>query len=218
MLVGLDLALARIRLDAGDPLRAARLAHALPPGERRTLLWARIAMRRQPASAKRALDSLTPATVGAAAERHLLLAAVHERTSRRLARAHVQRAAELACTNGIGMLLVGADQGLVDLATEGALEAQSDELNWVLERRAAALEPGEGRPPAAAAGPAMSRGELQLIGLLPSRASNAELAASLGVSVNTVKTRLRRLYAKLGAKDRNDAIRRAQERGLLPPT
>jgi LuxR family maltose regulon positive regulatory protein len=63
----------------------------------------------------------------------------------------------------------------------------------------------------------MSRGELQLIALLPSRASNADLATSLGVSVNTVKTRLRRLYSKLEARDRNEAIRKAQARGLLPP-
>jgi LuxR family maltose regulon positive regulatory protein len=217
MLVGVDAALARVRLDAGDPLRAARIAQSLPAGERRTLLWARIAMRRQPAAAKRALDALSPATVGSTAERHLLMAALHERTSRRLARAHLQRAAELAYANGIGLLLVGAEQSLLDLAAEGAIEAQSDELAWVLERRGRVHGLVAGRPAAANAGPAMSRGELQLIALLPSRASNADLATSLGVSVNTVKTRLRRLYSKLEARDRNEAIRRAQARGLLPP-
>jgi LuxR family maltose regulon positive regulatory protein len=54
-----------------------------------------------------------------------------------------------------------------------------------------------------------------LLAILPGRAKNIEIADLLGVSVNTVKTRLRRLYAKLGAANRDEAIERARERGLL---
>ncbi len=46
---------------------------------------------------------------------------------------------------------------------------------------------------------------------------NADIADSLGISVNTVKTRLRRLYAKLRVANRDEAIARARERGLLEP-
>ena len=63
---------------------------------------------------------------------------------------------------------------------------------------------------------ALSRGELQLLGILPGRASNAQIAEQLGISINTVKTRLRRLYAKLGAHNRDDAVARARAAGLLP--
>ncbi|HET6432676.1 response regulator transcription factor [Dyella sp.] len=45
--------------------------------------------------------------------------------------------------------------------------------------------------------------------------SNKEIARSLGVSPNTVKTHLARLYEKLGATRRTDAVRRARELGLL---
>ena len=63
---------------------------------------------------------------------------------------------------------------------------------------------------------ALTRGDLQLLGMLPHRATNAQIAEQLGVSVNTVKTRLRRLYAKLGAHDRDEAVARARAAGLLP--
>ena len=46
--------------------------------------------------------------------------------------------------------------------------------------------------------------------------SNKEIAARLNVSPNTVKTHIARLFEKLGARRRTDAIRRARELGLVP--
>jgi DNA-binding CsgD family transcriptional regulator len=46
--------------------------------------------------------------------------------------------------------------------------------------------------------------------------SNKEIAARLNVSPNTVKTHVARLFEKLGAKRRTDAIRRARELGIVP--
>ncbi|MET7458039.1 LuxR C-terminal-related transcriptional regulator [Streptomyces sp. NPDC005574] len=45
--------------------------------------------------------------------------------------------------------------------------------------------------------------------------STEEIAADLYVSVNTVKTHLKSVYRKLAVNRRNDAVRRARERGLL---
>ncbi len=42
-----------------------------------------------------------------------------------------------------------------------------------------------------------------------------KIAAELSVSVNTVSTHLRSIYAKLGAYDRSAAVRRARELRLL---
>jgi LuxR family maltose regulon positive regulatory protein len=50
---------------------------------------------------------------------------------------------------------------------------------------------------------------------LPTSLSNAEIAAELYVSVNTVKTHQRAVYRKLGATGRREAVRRARELGLL---
>jgi LuxR family transcriptional regulator, maltose regulon positive regulatory protein len=50
---------------------------------------------------------------------------------------------------------------------------------------------------------------------LASSLSNAEIAAELYVSVNTVKSHQRTLYRKLAADGRRDAVRRARELHLL---
>ncbi|GAA4408174.1 hypothetical protein GCM10023168_25150 [Fodinibacter luteus] len=57
--------------------------------------------------------------------------------------------------------------------------------------------------------------ELEVLAYLPGRMKNEEIAAELFVSVNTVKTHLRNIYAKLGVTERNDAVHRAVELGLL---
>lgn len=46
--------------------------------------------------------------------------------------------------------------------------------------------------------------------------SNKEIAAQLKVSPNTVKTHVARLFEKLGARRRTDAIRRARALGIVP--
>jgi LuxR family transcriptional regulator, maltose regulon positive regulatory protein len=38
------------------------------------------------------------------------------------------------------------------------------------------------------------------------------------VSLNTIRTHLRHVYAKLGVHSRTDAVKRARELGLLSPT
>ena len=61
----------------------------------------------------------------------------------------------------------------------------------------------------------LSDRELEVLNLLPSRLSNAEMAQALFVSTNTVKTHLKHIYQKLGAVNRDEAIRRARDVGLL---
>ena len=46
--------------------------------------------------------------------------------------------------------------------------------------------------------------------------SNKEIARELHIAPSTVKTHVARLYEKLGARRRTEAVRRARELGLLP--
>ena len=57
--------------------------------------------------------------------------------------------------------------------------------------------------------------ELAVIRQLERTASTAEIAETLYVSVNTVKTQLRSIYRKLGVGSREEALRRAAAEGLL---
>ena len=57
--------------------------------------------------------------------------------------------------------------------------------------------------------------ELEVLTYLPGRMKNPEIAAEMYVSVNTLKTHVRSIYTKLGATERNQAVARAVELGLL---
>lgn len=57
--------------------------------------------------------------------------------------------------------------------------------------------------------------ELLVLRYLPSRLSNADIAARLYVSINTLKTHIKNIYRKLEVGDRSEAITRAEELGLL---
>src|SRR5690349_3488577 len=80
------------------------------------------------------------------------------------------------------------------------------------------------RPPWLAMGPRwppslpaeeLRPGELRALRYLPTNLSRPEIAGELSVSVNTVSTHLRSIYAKLGVGDRSSAVRRARELRLL---
>jgi len=57
--------------------------------------------------------------------------------------------------------------------------------------------------------------EREILDYLPTRLSNTEIASHLYVSVNTLKSHLRHIYAKLAATNRDEAVARATALGLL---
>ena len=61
----------------------------------------------------------------------------------------------------------------------------------------------------------LSPSELRVLRYLPTNLSRPEIASELSISLNTVNTHLRRIYAKLGADDRSAAVHRARELRLL---
>jgi LuxR family transcriptional regulator, maltose regulon positive regulatory protein len=61
----------------------------------------------------------------------------------------------------------------------------------------------------------LSPSELRVLRYLPTNLSRPEIAGELSVSVNTVNTHVRNIYAKLQARDRSSAVQRARELRLL---
>jgi LuxR family transcriptional regulator, maltose regulon positive regulatory protein len=78
-------------------------------------------------------------------------------------------------------------------------------------RRTGTTLGGVGSPPAEE----LSPGELRVLRYLPTNLSRPEIAAQLSVSLNTVSTHLRSIYAKLHVRDRSAAVQRARELRLL---
>jgi LuxR family transcriptional regulator, maltose regulon positive regulatory protein len=86
---------------------------------------------------------------------------------------------------------------------------------------------GEMASPHAQAGPAgsalrllepLSQSEIRVLRYLPTNLSAPEIARELSVSVHTVRTHVRHLFAKLGAHGRTEAVERARALGLLAPS
>jgi LuxR family maltose regulon positive regulatory protein len=61
----------------------------------------------------------------------------------------------------------------------------------------------------------LSPAELKVLRYLPTNLTRSEIAGDLSVSVNTVNTHIRNIYAKLQAQDRSSAVRRARQLRLL---
>jgi LuxR family maltose regulon positive regulatory protein len=74
-----------------------------------------------------------------------------------------------------------------------------------------------GALPSPSSGPhdALTDREQALLTELPSMRTTEEIADTMFVSVNTVKTHLRGIYRKLGVNQRRDAITTARRHGLL---
>ena len=62
----------------------------------------------------------------------------------------------------------------------------------------------------------ITRREFEVLELVAQGMSNREIAEKLFVSENTVKTHASRVFDKLGAKRRIQAVQRGKELGLLP--
>jgi LuxR family transcriptional regulator, maltose regulon positive regulatory protein len=80
--------------------------------------------------------------------------------------------------------------------------------------------PGGLSGPAGSARPVdpLSMSEIRVLRYLPTNLSAPEIARELSVSVHTVRTHIRHLFAKLGAHDRTEAVARARGLGLLAPS
>ena len=63
----------------------------------------------------------------------------------------------------------------------------------------------------------LTKKELEVLGHLAELLTTEEIAETMYVSVNTVRSHVRNILRKLGVARRNEAVRRAWELHLLPP-
>ncbi len=133
-----------------------------------------------------------------------------------------QRAAAAAVENALA--LAEADRLILPFAMTGSLEllhqmprhetAHAGLLTDILDVMRGFSGPASRESPIAAIGQ-LSPSELRVLRYLPTNLSRPEIARRLSVSVNTVNTHIRNIYAKLQAQDRSSAVERAREMRLL---
>jgi LuxR family maltose regulon positive regulatory protein len=109
----------------------------------------------------------------------------------------------------------GAEQMLTDARRHLAALPTKGTLSWEVDTLAAALESRTRRDEAADV-TGLTAAELRVLRLLPTHHSLGEMGDDLGVSRNTVKSQVAAIYRKLDVATRAEAVRRAQELGLLP--
>jgi LuxR family maltose regulon positive regulatory protein len=115
---------------------------------------------------------------------------------------------ELGDAPGAEQLLTEARRHLTALPTPGLLGSQVDALATVVESGSRRDEVAD------AAG--LTKAEVRVLRLLPTHYSLGEIADDLLVTRNTVKSQVAAIYRKLDVANRAEAVRRAQELGLLP--
>ena len=207
---------ALLRLALGDLRSAAELADGLP-ATRRGLLLARVALAAgDHHAAVEHLDAppLGDLTPRAALVRQVLLAAAAIERGDPKAAGIVGGVLQTARHDGFLNTVVTTAPQVTRYLVEHSTDAMPDPF---LERIiGAALEVRATQPERSGrfvAAP-LTDAELRVLKLLPTT-SYAQMAATLYISHNTVKTHLRSIYQKLGGSSRSEAIERAVELRLL---
>ena len=114
--------------------------------------------------------------------------------------AHSQRGDRPAATSAL-------DEAVVRAQPEGYVRVFVDEGRLVGDRAPAA-------PSSNGMAQELSSREVDVLRLLRSELSGPDIARELMVSLNTMRTHTKSIYAKLGASNRREAVRRAAELGL----
>ncbi|HET7246801.1 MAG TPA: response regulator transcription factor [Streptosporangiaceae bacterium] len=120
----------------------------------------------------------------------------------------------------LGYLTKDASAEQIEAAVR-AVHAGQTHLDPAVQARLVATVTGQGGRPApdqaGGAGPppaGLTSREAEVLTLLASGLSNAEIAQRLFLSNATVKTHINRIFAKTGARDRAQAVRFAYQHGL----
>ncbi len=143
----------------------------------------------------------------------------------------LERALDIAEPDGaLLMFLLHPAPGLLerharDCAKHAALV--SEILNRLPRDQRGPAGHGELASSRARAGPAgsalrltepLSQGEIRVLRYMPTNLSTPEIARELSLSVHTIRTHIRHLFAKLGTHGRTEAVARARALGLLAPS
>jgi LuxR family maltose regulon positive regulatory protein len=189
-----------------------------------------------PASAAGCFEAVATAlTVGDQESAGEILAAADDTFAAEGTRGAIQRsllmawAAEVAGDHRIALDFAGSaldraePEGLVEIFLDAGpvILAMVEELSQVRNGLTEAIRWRRGDIGSSGANSSLpeplTERELEILAVLPSHSTTAELAGLFFVSANTLKTHIAHIYRKLAVSGRSAAIVRARELGLLDP-
>jgi len=194
------------------------------------LVWARLLIaQNEPSQALEVLARLMQAArdggrTGSVIEVWVLQGLAHEALGdTEQAMAALERALLLAEPEGYIRLFVDEGRRMAELlrqaASRGVAPDYVSKLLLAIEPAAAEEQTPPAPPPSFTPAPRfiepLTDRELEVLRLLITDLSGPEIAEQLVVSVNTVKTHIKRIYGKLDAHSRYEAIERAKELNIL---
>ena len=208
-----DAVAARWHLEAGEIRQAEELIAALANGSpAHTLLFARLDLACGRFDAVRArLGRASIATMRDRLTGELLLARAAIESGDDAA-PHVMAAVELAAPERLVRVFLEEGAAVARLA-RAAAESLGTEVGTSLSVALGA--PAQSRRTLRQPTVILTERELAVLRFMPSHHTNAEIASECRMSVNTVKWHLKRIYAKLGASSRAEAVERARQLDLL---
>jgi ATP/maltotriose-dependent transcriptional regulator MalT len=125
---------------------------------------------------------------------------------------HVRRAVQLAAPERLVLVFLEEGPTVARLARVAAGSLRTEDGHTLAAALGAAPRIRDGsRQPTAV----LSEREAAVLRFLPTRLTNSEIAAECLMSVNTVKTHLKSIYAKLGVSTRAEAVSRARLLDLI---
>lgn len=188
--------------------RAALAATNLHAGELRNATAVLRLAEGNPAAARHELEPIRDGI--ARVEAHLLEAlACRDLGDQPAARAAIEQALDLAERDRLILpfAMTGAWELLESLPGTAHAALVADILD--------AVRHGAPPPPTLPPAEELSPSELRVLRYLPTNLTRPEIAGQLSISLNTVNTHIRRIYAKLGTTDRSAAVQRGRELRLL---
>lgn len=204
---------AEVSLANGDLERAARALSDTPP-EAPDVVSARVRLelaRGDRAAARTVVGDWPEATAREEPLEHLLATAVVEHLDgdERVAERHIDEVVHLAELDGnVGIFNWHEARSFVRSRYR---TTPTPFLRAVVEQPVPSGSPAEVEELV----DQLTEREHLVLQLLPTRMANSEMAESMGISLNTVKTHLKHVYRKLGVEHRRDAITTAERLGLL---
>jgi LuxR family transcriptional regulator, maltose regulon positive regulatory protein len=208
----------RLRLGTGDAIGAQSVAQRLPP-ERHIVLSATLAL--AAGEWKRAATFLADAptdgpTIRSDLELRLLRAGVARMQDSPDASRLLRRALSLVDEHGyLQTALETAPTIVDDLISESVGYPISATIRSLIAARIENRQANAPRMRTNALPDPLTEAELRVLGKLAEGLSYADIAEELYLSLNTVKTHLRRSYMKLGVTSRSAAINRAASLRLI---